>query len=290
MPNIKEGESEDDYVKRCIPVLINEGKSSEQAVAQCHGMYKQHKEKGTQYDSKGRTSLTLSLSCDKALEWHPPEPVDLQLGKPEDLGDYLRYNSVCLIGDRIYKGKYLSGSEIQAAFLSMDGKDHDLNHWSTNYLDGNPNVEYIVGHQKNTRYDPLSKRMTTEIFINKKAPHYPGWQNYVDNCKATGRTPNVSVSFWKSEKMMNTNDLPPSINLDAYGLQKNTMIPSLFDIEFRALATVIQGACDDKQGCGIGLQETHNGKPNNDDLIKLELLKQNNLLLRKQKQLLFNRN
>lgn len=51
MPSIEKGESESDYVKRCIPFVINkEGLSPEAAAAKCHGMYKQHKEKGTQYD------------------------------------------------------------------------------------------------------------------------------------------------------------------------------------------------------------------------------------------------
>jgi len=50
MPAIKEGESEKDYVSRCIPVRIREkGESPEQASAACHGMYKQHQEKGTNY-------------------------------------------------------------------------------------------------------------------------------------------------------------------------------------------------------------------------------------------------
>ena len=43
MPTPKKNESEEDFVARCIPVLIKEGKTQEQAVAQCHSMYRQAK-------------------------------------------------------------------------------------------------------------------------------------------------------------------------------------------------------------------------------------------------------
>ena len=43
MPTPKKNESEEDFVARCIPILIREGKTQEQAVAQCHSMYRQAK-------------------------------------------------------------------------------------------------------------------------------------------------------------------------------------------------------------------------------------------------------
>jgi cation transport regulator ChaB len=55
MPSIEKGESESDYVKRCIPYCINkEGLSPDAAAAKCHGMYKEHKEKGTQYEEPNK--------------------------------------------------------------------------------------------------------------------------------------------------------------------------------------------------------------------------------------------
>lgn len=44
MPNVKKDESEDDYVKRAIPVLIEEGtaKNGSQAAAIAHSMYREH--------------------------------------------------------------------------------------------------------------------------------------------------------------------------------------------------------------------------------------------------------
>lgn len=44
MPTVKEGESEESYVSRCIAYCIkNEGLTKEQAAGKCYGMYKNHK-------------------------------------------------------------------------------------------------------------------------------------------------------------------------------------------------------------------------------------------------------
>ena len=47
MPSVREGESRESYVRRCIPYVIKkEGLKQEHAVAKCYGMYEQHKKKG----------------------------------------------------------------------------------------------------------------------------------------------------------------------------------------------------------------------------------------------------
>lgn len=39
MPKPKSGESKDDYMKRCIPIVMQEGKDNDQAVAMCNSMF-----------------------------------------------------------------------------------------------------------------------------------------------------------------------------------------------------------------------------------------------------------
>ncbi len=43
MPTPKKGESKKDFIERCVPKLINEGKPTEQAVAICSSMYEKSK-------------------------------------------------------------------------------------------------------------------------------------------------------------------------------------------------------------------------------------------------------
>ena len=44
MPKPRKGEKKSDYMQRCIPMLINEGKDNEQAIAICSNMYDEDKE------------------------------------------------------------------------------------------------------------------------------------------------------------------------------------------------------------------------------------------------------
>lgn len=40
MPSVRPHETESDYMARCVPDLIREGKDKDQAVAQCLSMFK----------------------------------------------------------------------------------------------------------------------------------------------------------------------------------------------------------------------------------------------------------
>ena len=42
MPTPNENESRDDYMKRCVPQVMGEGLTQEQAVGKCEGMFDQH--------------------------------------------------------------------------------------------------------------------------------------------------------------------------------------------------------------------------------------------------------
>lgn len=44
MPKPRKGETQDKFIKRCIPQIINEGKPSKQAVAICHSLWVNKKE------------------------------------------------------------------------------------------------------------------------------------------------------------------------------------------------------------------------------------------------------
>ncbi len=47
MPTPRKNEKKDDYMKRCVPMVMEEGtaKDNKQAVAICMSMFKQHKKK-----------------------------------------------------------------------------------------------------------------------------------------------------------------------------------------------------------------------------------------------------
>ena len=45
MPKPSKGESKKDYVSRCIPIVIGEGKPPKEAAGKCYGMYDYYKKK-----------------------------------------------------------------------------------------------------------------------------------------------------------------------------------------------------------------------------------------------------
>lgn len=46
MPEVKENESRDEFIKRCIPIVVDEGKDQDQAIAICNNLWKEEGEKG----------------------------------------------------------------------------------------------------------------------------------------------------------------------------------------------------------------------------------------------------
>ena len=54
MPSVKSGESEKDYVSRCIAYVIkNEGATQEQAAGKCYGLYRQHRKAARKRGKRG---------------------------------------------------------------------------------------------------------------------------------------------------------------------------------------------------------------------------------------------
>lgn len=43
MPDVKPGENEKDFLARCIPIVIREGATKEQAAGKCYGIYRNAK-------------------------------------------------------------------------------------------------------------------------------------------------------------------------------------------------------------------------------------------------------
>lgn len=53
MPTVKQDESRDDFIERCIPVIIDEGKGPDQAIAICNSIWKEDGTKGERGGDRG---------------------------------------------------------------------------------------------------------------------------------------------------------------------------------------------------------------------------------------------
>jgi len=253
MPSIKEGESEDEYCKRCIPYVIEkEGASPDEAYAKCHGMYKQNKEKGTQYTEETK-EFTFTFQLVEI-------PKDCQLDKSElkefaskETENWVTIRATAIVGDRMMNGFYVPYDELKKSLSQWDGTLHDISHLGTSYPDNAPpfkreNLDYIIGYQNNVSANDETKEVSMDVNIYKKSLKYESWKSFIDISNAAKRTPNVSVSMVAKPKAIKASELNYA---ESYGFKKDDMVLCLCDIQPRALTTCIKGACDDKKGCGL---------------------------------------
>ena len=255
------------FMKRCRPHLEGRGYSPDEAAYTCNGIWEAVADRppGEDIDIKegGGVGGTVSrraelpsperflfcLSCENIQPINNTMNLDSKTGEIQD-----DFKAICVYGDKFYKGKFLPMKELQKAYKSLNGSYHDINHWGTTYLDGNPNIEYIVGYQDNVRLDNITKALTADIHVLRSAEKYQLWRGFVDINQRINRVPNVSVSFYSSKKKMKAKELE-GIDFAADGYKGDDEVEYLYDLDFQALSTVFKGACSDKDGCGIGIKQ-----------------------------------
>ena len=251
MPAIKEGESEEEYVKRCISYVVSkEGGTPKQAAAKCHGMYKEHEEKGTQYDEP--IEFSFSVPMIKTIE------TDYEANQTPSPTKENR--AVALIGDMFYRGQFLPASELEKAHMGWENTLHDINHMGTTHIQGltaTSDILYFIGYNKNVSYDEKNKAVSMDIVPKYDTFYGKAWKAYVDLVEEAGGIPNVSVHFDARIKRVKASELPEGVNYDAYGYGKDDYVDYIYDIVPGALSTVFRGACNDAMGCGIGKTSDH---------------------------------
>lgn len=94
MPTPHEGEDKNTFISRCIPMLIDEGKNQDQAVAICNSLWSEKKKgesmsKDTFEDIKPNTSSGMVSAVAGNYEELPPLPDEMKPKTPEQLMDEL---------------------------------------------------------------------------------------------------------------------------------------------------------------------------------------------------------
>jgi hypothetical protein len=251
MPPIKKGESKEDYVARCTAyVMKHEGETDHKAAAgKCAGMWEQHKKKGTQYDEYQEFTFEVPLESvivHKAIKELSSSPIK---------GDNPEVRkTVAMIGDRFMRGQFFSAVELARSASMWESTLHDVNHMGTTYMNGfrpQPNILYFVGWQDNVQYDHESKSLSMDIHPKLNTRYGKDWNAFIELCDEAGRTPNVSISFLGKVRRVRASSLPEGSNYSNYGYKADDMVDYIYDVRPRALSTVLQGLCNDQQGCGI---------------------------------------
>jgi len=166
--------------------------------------------------------------------------------------------AVALIGDRFYHSAFLPATELEKSYSYWENTLHDGNHEGTTKVKGSASSDIyeFVGYNHNVTYDKDTKSMSMEIEICDNTRNAASWRGYVELCELAGQTANVSVSFMAKTKSMKVSDLPEGVDYESYGYSAEDTVTYIYDIKPQALSTVFQGACSDKDGCGIGKSHT----------------------------------
>jgi len=260
----KKGESKDKFISRCISYIVKkEGKPQKQAIAICNSMWRRRKMNENE-DNEEYKEFTFICPI---TTYHAVKPIKQENNEDNKKVIYKESDetrhAVAIIGDRFYKGKFLPAKELEKVYPKWKGTLHDINHMGTTHLMGLgvvSDIRFFVGYQKNVTYDSKTKKVSMDIKGNEKTLYGKAWRGYVNLCEEAGKIPNVSIAFQGKLGTMKAKDLPEDVNYSDYGLKEDDIIEYIYDIRPQALSTVHSGACNDEDGCGIGIKNCETDK------------------------------
>lgn len=166
------------------------------------------------------------------------------------------FNMVIAVGNRFMKGIYVSKEAMKLSHRGFNNTLHDLNHMGTGYANNMfsaipSDISYIVGWQDGLSYDDKTNEVRANVHIEKDAPRYNDWKNYIDISAKIGRNPNVSMFVYAQVEYVQARDLPKDSRYGYNGYKADDQVPCMVNIRPFMVSTVSQGACNDKDGCGI---------------------------------------
>jgi len=165
------------------------------------------------------------------------------------------YRATIVIGDRFMKGIFVSAKETESVHKQWNNTLHDLNHMGSGYrvmFSVVPSdISYVVGYQDDAKYDKSTKETTVAVHIEENSPRYNEWKSYIAICEKINRTPNVSMYCFGKLEFIKAKDLPKDSHYKKNGYRTEDDVPCMTKIIPFMVSTVMRGACNDKDGCGI---------------------------------------
>lgn len=168
---------------------------------------------------------------------------------------------VAVIGNRFMNGGFLSADVLEKCCKGWENSLHDINHMGTNtgFFLMQSDITYFVGYHDNVKFNAETKEVSMELHIHSKTKFAPAWEGFVELCELAGQIPNVSVTYYGKQKYLPTSELPPEANWEAAGFKEDDLVPVLYDVVPVCVSTVLEGRCNDKDGCGIRTTDSYDG-------------------------------
>lgn len=160
---------------------------------------------------------------------------------------------IAVIGNRFMNGGYLPAKVLEKSYKKWNGTLHDINHMgtSTGFYLMQSDITYFVGYHTNVKYNKETKEVSMELNIEHETKFASAWKAYVSLCEQAGQIPNVSVTYYGKRDWVTTSELSEDVPWKEEGYKKDDLVPVLNEITPVCVSTVLQGRCNDKDGCGI---------------------------------------
>lgn len=244
-PEPNPGESQSDFVGRCIPYVKKEHPEwpQDQVVAVCYSIYRRkhnHEEmlkNGYQIFTDSAQLITIEHTETKENS----EPVKSSAKR-----------IVAMYGDRFMNGGFFPKEELKRVYKQWEGTLHDINHEGTSsgVFGNRQDITKFIGYHSNVIYDETNNSVSMDLMPVEETAGYEAWKGFITLCEKAGQIPNVSVTYYGKQKSINASELPQEV-MENEGLSPNDKVTVLYNIVPVCVSTVLIGRCSDKGGCGI---------------------------------------
>ena len=237
MPDPRNYDNKEDFMKDCIPIRIKEGDDQKRAVAVCSSMWERRKgvnntekidscvvevlKRNPDLEEEYAYKICSTLHNDKRLSKKKSNKQFLSIyldtfkkGKFSDVYEVTAVVSNTLLLHDNGTGVFIPDSELEKAIESLNGAYFNYDH----------KEEKIIGTVFGARKEDNKAKAYIRVF-DKLA------QEHIKLKLKNGEVPNVSVGFW--------GETYSTVNLG------DKTIDIMYDIEFVHLSLVEEGACSE---------------------------------------------
>lgn len=248
-PKPQPGESEKDFISRCIPYVKKEHPEWKDSKVQavCYEYYRRKSDE-SQMERLGYKKFTDSAEMTIIHEEHE-EPIE-NSENTQTVTNTKRM--IAIVGDRFMNGGFFSKEELKKVYKQWEGTFHDINHEGTSggLLGNKQDITKIIGYHNNVKYED-NNSVSMELVPHEGAKEYQAWKAFIEICEQAGQIPNVSVTYWGKQKLIKASELPEGVDYEAEGYNEDDMVPVLYNVIPYCVSTVLRGKCSDAGGCGI---------------------------------------
>jgi len=257
-PEPKKGEKKSAFIQRCIPVVKKEHPdwADDKVQAVCYNIWNR-KHKNEEMFSSEAQFMFVPTKQHKTLTLLNAENTDANGNK----------RMIAVIGDRFMNGGFLSKEVLEKSYKKWNGTLHDINHMgtSTGFFLMQSDITYFIGFHKNIQYNKETGEVSMELETEPSCKYYQAWEAYIKLCERAGKIPNVSVTYFAKRSWITASELPSNVPWKKAGYNKDDLVPILDEITPVCVSTVLQGKCNDKDGCGLRNEENENNENNENE-------------------------